>query len=98
MLHLVGATIFAWDREKASGNLEKHGISFEEAATAFGDYAAKILADPYHSDDEDRFLLIGYSTNLRLLTVVHVERGPTLRIISAWMADRRERRIYEDEK
>jgi len=98
VLHLVGATVFAWDREKARINLEKHGVSFEEATTVFGDHSATILADPDHSDDEDRFVLIGYSTNQRLLTVVHVERRQTLRIISAWPADRAERRIYEEER
>ena len=97
-LHLVGPAVFAWDREKARINREKHGISFEEAATDFGDPDATILADSDHSEDENRFLLIGYSIGRRLLTVVHVERGQILRIISAWTADRAERRIYEEER
>ena len=98
VLHLVGPTVFAWDREKARINREKHGVSFEEAATVFGDHGAMILAVPDHSDDEDRFVLIGYSIGRRLLTVVHVERRQILRIISAWSADRAERKLYEEER
>ena len=66
-----------------------------EAATVFGDFGAMLLPDPDHSDDEELFLLVGYSGWQKQLTVVHVERGNTLRIISAWPPTRQERRQYE---
>jgi uncharacterized DUF497 family protein len=95
-LHLAGVTLFGWDREKALANLQKQGVSFVEAVTVFEDEGAALLPDPEHSDDESRFILIGHSYGRRMLTVVHVERGRILRIISAWPATRRERKIYEE--
>jgi uncharacterized protein len=75
---------FEWDPRKAAANLAKHGVSFEEAATVFG--------DPRHSSEEGRFVLLGLSQDQRLLAVLYVERGETIRIISARRATRRERR------
>lgn len=87
---------FAWDAKKAEANLRKHGISFEEAATAFGDPLSHTVPDPDHSLAEDRFVLIGRSSNQLLVVVVHVERDDTIRIISARPASRRERVLYEE--
>lgn len=62
---------FEWDKSKAMANLNKHSISFEEGKSVFVDERAKLIADPDHSDDEDRFLLFGYSSTLRLLVISH---------------------------
>ena len=86
---------FEWDARKAALNLRKHGISFEEAATVFGDALAYTFVDPDHSLGEDRFLTIGVSAHDRTLLVVHAERGQNIRIISARRATRREQSIYE---
>ena len=64
---------FEWDRSKSAANLEKHGVSFEEAATAFGDPLSITILDPDSSDDEDRFILIGQAFSGRLLVVVHTD-------------------------
>jgi uncharacterized DUF497 family protein len=87
---------FAWDARKAAANQRKHGVSFAEAATAFGDPLSLTIPDPDHSQDEDRFLLIGRSTQQHLVVVAHAERGDTIRIISARPASRRERIAYEE--
>ena len=92
-----GALRFEWDARKAIGNLRKHGVSFEDAATIFGDPLALTFADPDHSVSEARFITIGQSHRDLLLVVAHVERGRTLRIISARKATRHERTIYEQE-
>jgi uncharacterized DUF497 family protein len=86
--------IFEWDRRKATGNLNKHGVSFEEAATVFGDGLSLTIADPSHSVGEQRFLTMGVSEEGRLLVVSHADRGDTIRIISARKASRREKRQY----
>lgn len=88
---------FEWDRRKGAANRKKHGVSFEEARTAFFDENARFMADPDHSDEEDRFVLLGLSSQLRLLVVCHCyrEEPETIRIISARKADRSERREYE---
>jgi uncharacterized DUF497 family protein len=86
---------FEWDSDKASENERKHGVSFEEAATAFGDPLSLAIHDPDHSDDESRFILLGESYSGRLVVVVHKERGDKIRLISARLATRRERRSYE---
>lgn len=88
---------FDWDRRKDAANRKKHGVSFEEARTAFFDENARIVADPDHSDDEDRFVLLGLSSQIRLLVVCHCHREETetIRIISARKANRSERRDYE---
>ncbi len=87
---------FEWDSEKAASNLRKHGVSFAEAATVYGDLLALTFNDPDHSVAERRFLTFGVSSLNRLLVVSHTERGGALRIISARQTTRRERRIYED--
>jgi len=91
----LGNLHFDWDDEKAASNLVKHGVSFPEAATAFLDEFAEMDADPDHSEEENRFLLLATSARQRILLVVHVERGVHLRIISARQAKRHERRRYE---
>jgi uncharacterized DUF497 family protein len=88
---------FEWDAAKAEANLEKHGVSFEEARTVFGDAYALHVYDGSHSWDEDRFIIVGRSERERLLFVVYVERTEvTLRLISARRATLRERRTYEE--
>ena len=88
---------FEWDRRKDSANRKKHGVSFTEAKTAFYDENARVIADPDHSDEEYRFILLGLSSQLRLLVVCHCYREDedTIRIISARKATRSEQRAYE---
>jgi len=86
---------FSWDPNKAASNLEKHGVSFEEASTAFGDPLSITVHDPAHSEDEPRFVLVGMTFTGKLVVVVHVELGDSIRIISARDATRRERVEYE---
>ena len=88
---------FEWDGRKAASNRRKHGVGFDEASTAFGDPLSITIPDPGHSEDEDRFVLIGESFRGRLLVVVHVERGDNLRLISARLAKPSERRTYEQD-
>jgi uncharacterized DUF497 family protein len=88
--------LFEWDPEKAKQNLIKHGVSFEEASTAFGDTMSITISDPLHSEDEDRFILLGYSEKNRLLVVVHTDRGERIRIISSRLATKKERLNYEE--
>ena len=87
---------FEWDPSKAAGNLARHGVSFEEAATVFRDVLSATGADPDHSFDEDRFVTIGVSTAGRLLAIAHTDRDDTIRIISARPATPNERVIYEE--
>lgn len=90
---------FEWSDEKADANLKKHEVAFEEAETAFDDSYAYIFDDEEHWEDESRELLIGYSERNRLLFISFVQRTPNLiRIISARLADRSERKKYEQEK
>jgi uncharacterized DUF497 family protein len=89
---------FEWDPTRARTNLRKHGVSFDEAETAFSDDYALLIPDPDHSPaDEDRLLLIGVSAALRVLVVVHCERadGDIIRLISARRATRSERAQYD---
>ena len=88
---------FEWDPEKARRNLGKHGVSFQEAATVFGDPLAVTYFDPDHSENEDRFLTFGHSSAGRLLVVSHTDREDRTRIISARRATQKERRSYEEE-
>ncbi len=88
---------FEWDEEKAKGNLKKHGVSFEEAATVFGDPLSLTIVDPLHSTDEQRWVTIGLTYKQRLAVVVHTNRGNTIRLIIARKATRREKRAYEEE-
>jgi uncharacterized protein len=87
---------FEWDSRKSDINLKKHGVSFHEASTVFGDPIAITFNDPDHSIGEHRFLTFGCSRINHLLAVVHTERHGKTRIISARRATRRERKIYED--
>ena len=87
---------FEWDPRKAAANLTKHAISFEEAATVFGDPFGLIVGDPRHSHGEERFALLGLSKDRHLLAVMYAERGKAIRIISARRATRNERRDYEE--
>lgn len=89
---------FEWDAAKAARNLAKHGVSFDEGSTVFGDPLAGTIPDPQHSGDEPRFITIGLSTRRRLIIVAHAERANRIRIISARRATRRERRKYESEE
>lgn len=88
---------FEWDNRKASQNTRKHGISFVEAQTVFFDEEALLIADPDHSQDEERFILLGLSGTLRVLVVCHCYRGKedVIRIISARRADPKERELYD---
>ncbi len=87
---------FVWDEAKAKANLKKHGISFEEATTVFADENGRLKHDPDHSDTEDRFILLGFSSKLKLLVVCHVYRDNdnVIRLISARKANRNERKQY----
>jgi len=87
---------FAWNSEKAARNLAKHGVSFQEAETVFGDPLGRIVTDPRHSEEEERYVLLGLSHRQRLLAVMFTERAEQVRIISARQATRRERRDYEE--
>ena len=86
---------FEWDESKALLNEQKHGISFEEAATVFADPLSLTIVDEVHSDNENRFVDIGESSSGHLLVVAYTERGETIRIISCRPATRAERRTYE---
>jgi len=87
---------FEWDAKKALSNIKKHGISFEEAITAFDDPLVLILADDLHSDIGDRYLLIGESNKQRILMVAFTEKEGKSRIVSARKATAKERRFYEE--
>jgi uncharacterized protein len=89
---------FEWASSKAAANHRKHGVTFEEARSAFFDENARVIPDTEHSDDEDRFVLLGLSVRLRLLVVVHCYRSTddVIRIISARKADPSERKQYAD--
>jgi hypothetical protein len=89
---------FEWDDKKAISNLKKHGISFEEASTVFGDWLAITIEDPLHSESEDRLIIIGKSELLNTLVVVHAERSEAIRIISARTASKNEQKIYEEQQ
>ncbi len=87
---------FEWAPDKARSNLRKHRVSFEEAATALKDPMAATGRDPDHSVGEERFITFGVSERGRLLVVAHTEEDETLRIISARLASKGERKIYEE--
>jgi hypothetical protein len=92
----MSALTFDWDKRKAAANLKKHGVSFEEAKSAFFDDRAKLIGDPDHSEDEERLILLGLSSALRLLVVCHCYRDEdgVIRIISARKASARESKFY----
>ena len=87
---------FEWDQEKAESNLRKHGVSFEEARTVFYDEHALVMPDPDHSSAEERFVIMGLSSTLRILVVVHCFRkgGSSIRVISARRAGTKEQKPY----
>ena len=87
---------FVWDLQKAESNLKKHKVSFEEARSVFYDDFAQLMPDPDHSTDEDRFLLMGRSSQMRMLVVCHCyrENDSVIRIISARKATKREQQSY----
>ena len=87
--------LFDWDKNKAVFNFAKHKVSFEEAATVFGDPLSDTFDDPGHSAEELRFLIIGHSQTGKLLLVSHTDDGETIRIISAREATRGEQKTYE---
>jgi len=89
---------FEWDQIKATSNIKKHGISFEEARTVFDDDFARLIPDPDHSEEEERFLLLGMSYTLKILTVVHCYKDDdgVIRIISARSSTKNEERQYKE--
>ena len=87
---------FEWNPDKAAQNLEKHGVSFQEAATVFNDPLSMTFPDPDHSIGESRYVIIGLSRFGQLLVVAHTDRGEKVRIISARKATRQERKFYEE--
>lgn len=87
--------LFEWDPNKAKENLKIHGVSFEEAGTAFRDTLSLVIYDPLHSEEEERFVLLGNSYKDRLLVVVHTVRSDNIRLISARKASKKERMQYE---
>jgi len=86
---------FEWDEAKDQTNQKKHGISFDEAKTAFGDPRSLTIADEAHSAEEDRYLDIGMSSRGRLIVVCYTDRPPNIRIISCRKATKSERKTYE---
>jgi len=89
--------IFEWDPAKARANARTHRVAFEEATVVFGDPLSITIPDPLHSSDESRYIIIGRSGRGRLLIVAHTERGRRIRLISARVAARHERRQYEED-
>ncbi len=89
---------FEWDPEKARLNIQKHDVSFEEAASVFFDPLSLTIPDPQHSFEEDRFVILGHSLHSRFLVVIHTDRDGKIRIISARRATAAERRRYERDK
>jgi len=87
---------FEWDERKSTANVKKHGVTFEEARTVFFDERAKLIDDPEHSDNEERFVLMGISSSLRVMVVCHCYRdaGNVIRIISARKATTSESKFY----
>lgn len=90
------ALLFEWDPRKAKRNIALHGVSFDEASTAFRDPLSSTIDEPLHSADEERYVLTGLSHQDRLLVVVHTERGDRIRIMSARLATSKERKQYEE--
>ncbi len=91
---------FSWDQRKGVENERKHGVSFQEAQSVFYDELAKLIDDPDHSDDEDRFIMLGVSSYRRILTVVHCYRqdDDVIQIISARKATKNESALYRGDK
>ena len=87
---------FSWDENKAKTNQQKHGVSFAEASTVFGDPLSITIDDQEHSDYEKRFVIIGCSLNMEILVVIHTDSENTIRIISARKSTKQERSLYEN--
>ncbi len=87
---------FEWDANKAAQNLQKHGLSFEEASTVLADPLSLTIPDPLHSESEDRFVITGLSNRHRHLVIAYTERDDVIRIISARAATPHERKKYEE--
>ncbi len=87
---------FQWDASKSATSARKHGVSFDEASTVFGDVLSVTGRDLDHSIGESRFVTIGLSRSDRVLVVVHTDRGSVVRIVSARLANRQEKRTYEE--
>ena len=98
ILRLVPALRFTWDPQKSATNKRKHGVTFDEARTVFADDHGLLIDDPDHSDEEDRFILLGMSSTARVLVVCHCYRGDddVIRIISARRASSSERATYTE--
>lgn len=97
-MYTVHVTLrFEWDSGKNASNRRKHGVSFDEAKSAFADEQGLLLDDPEHAEHEERFILLGMSSSLRILIVCHCYRkaNSTIRIISARKANRSEQRQYD---
>ncbi len=88
--------LFEWDSKKAHNNVQKHGVTFDEACTVFADTLSLTIHDPLHSMEEDRFIIIGASCNNRILTIVHTDRKSNIRMITARKATKKERLYYEN--
>jgi len=88
--------VFEWDPKKAESNARKHGVTFDEASTVFGDPLGLLMPDPDHSGGEQRYLVLGMSNRRRLVVVAFAERPPRTRLISARRATRQEQRRYEE--
>ena len=88
--------LFTWDEQKATANVLKHAVSFEEATTVFSDPLSETFPDPDHSLDEDRFIIIGASDRGKILVIAHTDDGEVVRIITAREATYAERRSYEE--
>ena len=88
---------FEWEASKAASNIQKHGVTFEEARTVFFDERARLINDPDHSESEERFILLGFSSSLRVIVVCHCYRseGNVNRIISARKATATEKKAYD---
>ena len=95
--YILAGVIFEWDPKKAASNLKKHGINFQEAATALDDDLSATFPDLNHSHSERRYVTIGMSSRNRLLVVVHNEEGQSMRLISARRATRSEQLFYEED-
>ncbi len=89
---------FEWNARKAKSNIKKYCVTFDEAVTVFYDPLAATFADPDHSDDEDRFITVGYSTRAQLLVICHVERDDATRLMSARRATPKEIKRHENEE
>lgn len=89
---------FDWDNNKALSNIDKHGISFEEAQSVFDDDMARLIPDPDHSEDKERFILLGLSCTLNMLVVVHCYKDDEnmIRLISARKATKHETKVYKE--